>query len=80
MITLISSAVLAGAAVFYLARKVHRMSASLERLKSAVVAIAARVSALETQPVGTPDTDLDALSTQLEALVAPTVPAPPPAE
>lgn len=63
----------------FLIRRINQMSASLDRLKSAVVAVAARVSALETQPVGTPDSELDAISSQLEALASPTIPAPAPA-
>lgn len=64
-------------------RKIRRMSASLDRLKNAASAVTARVAALEEQvknpPVtGTPDAELDAISAQLEAIVAPTVPAPAP--
>jgi hypothetical protein len=64
-------------AALLLAGKVYQMSASLDRLKSAVVAVAAKVSALETQPVGTPDSELDALSAHLEALATPATPVPP---
>ena len=67
---------LTGLGVYHFHRKVSHMSASLDRLKSAVSSVVSRVSALEAQvanpPVtGTPDAELDALSTQLEALVTP---------
>lgn len=64
------------AVIGFLSGVIFIMSASLERLKSAVAAVTAKVEELRTQQ-GTPDAELDVLSAQLEAAVNP--PAPPPA-
>jgi hypothetical protein len=70
---------ISASAILLLTGKVYQMSASLDRLKAAVVSVAAKVTTLETQPTGTPDAELDVISAQLEAIAAPTIPAPPPA-
>ena len=66
------------ALTLFLIGKVHLMSQSLDRLKTAAANVVAKVQALESQPAGTPDSDLDAISAQLEAVLAP--PATPPSD
>jgi hypothetical protein len=63
----------------FLHRKIQQMSASLDRLKTAVATVVAKVQTLEATPAGTPDAELDVLSAQLEAVAPATIPAPPPA-
>ena len=46
------------------------MSQSLDRLKSAVAALASRVAVLESSPLttGTPDAELDIITAEIEAI------------